>query len=162
MIVYSVNEPNTLSADELYAFLKETDGLVRPTLSSRVDLGAYAKKIVSKAVIFTACDDGQLIGLTAIYFNKAPGYSYATLNMVKKEYQKTGMVGPDLSCMAGEYACSNGSAGMRFECRKSNKALIRYHMGYGAKIIKESYYPGTDEVCVLMEFPYINNDKAPE
>ena len=116
---------------------------------------------MSNAVVFKACDEGQLIGFTAIYFNKAPGYSYATLNMVKKEYQKTEMVGPNLAYMAGEYACSNGSAGMRFECRKSNKAVVRYHMGYGAKIIKESYYPGTDEVCVLMEFTY-NNNKAPE
>lgn len=154
MIVYSVNEPNTLSAEELYAFLKETDGLLRPSLSSRVDLWEYAMKITEKAVIFTARDEGRLIGLTAIYFNKAPEYSYSTYNMVKREYQLTEMVGVELAKMVGEYTHTKGSAGIRFECRKSNKALVKFNLRNGAKIIGESLYPGTDVVSVQMEQTY--------
>lgn len=154
MIDYAVNEPNTLDANEVLAFLKETDELVTPALSTLVDLEEYAKKITSKAVIFTARDEGRLIGLTAIYFNKAPGYSYSTYNMVKREYQLTEMVGVELSRMVGIYIREKGSAGIRFECRKSNKALVKFHLKNGAKIIGESLYSGTDIVAVQMELTF--------
>lgn len=151
MIDYAVNELNTLPFGEVLSFLKETDNLVKPALSSLVDLEEYAKKITSKAVIFTARDAGNIVGLTAIYFNKAPGYSYSTHNVVKREYQLVEMVGVELSKMVGQYIRSNGSAGIRFECRKSNKALVKFHLRNGARIIGESVYPGTDIVSVQME-----------
>ena len=151
MIIYQVNEPQTLDEQEILVFLKETDELLTPKLSSLVELEEYAKKITSKAVIFTARDAGRLVGLTAIYFNKAPECSYSTYNMVKREYQLTEMVGVELSKMVGNYIKSNGSAGIRFECRKSNKALVKFHLRNGAKIIGESTYPGTDVVSVQME-----------
>ena len=154
MIEYAVNEPHTLDEREIYSFLKETEHLVVPTLSVLVDLEEYAKKITSKAVIFTARDAGRLVGLTAIYFNKAPEYSYSTYNMVKREYQLTEMVGVELSKIVGHYAKDGGSAGIRFECRKSNKALVRFHLRTGAKIIGESVYPGTDIVSLQMEITF--------
>ena len=154
MIDYAVNEPNTLPFGEVLSFLKETDNLAKPALSSLVDLEEYAKKITSKAVIFTARDAGNIVGLTAIYFNKAPDYSYSTHNVVKREYQLVEMVGVELSKMVGDYIYSNGSAGIRFECRKSNKALVKFHLRNGAKIIGESTYPGTDVVSVQMEITF--------
>ena len=154
MIDYAVNEPNTLDANEVFAFLKETDGLVTPALSTLVNLDAYSKKITSKAVIFTARDEGRLIGLTAIYFNKAPEYSYSTYTMVKREYQLVEMVGVEMSNRVRDYAKGNGSAGLRYEIRKSNKTLLKYHLKRGAKILEERLYPGTDIVSLLMEIAY--------
>lgn len=154
MITYQVNEPHTLDDQEILLFLKETDELLIPKLSTLVDLEEYAKKITSKAVIFTARDADCLVGLTAIYFNKAPGYSYSTHNMVKREYQLTEMIGVELAKMVGDYLISNGSAGIRFECRKSNKALVKFHLRTGAKIIGESLYPGTDIESVQMELTF--------
>lgn len=154
MIDYAVNEPNTMNVDEVLAFLKETDGLVFPALSTLVDLEAYAEKITSKAVIFTARDSDQLIGLTAIYFNKAPDYSYSTYTMVKREYQLVEMVGVELSNRVRDYAKGNGSAGLRYEIRKSNKPILKYHLRRGAKIVSEKVFPGTDIVSLLMEITY--------
>jgi hypothetical protein len=154
MIEYEVNEPNTMEVEEILNFLKDTDNLIIPALSTLVDLEEYAKKVTSKSVIFTARDAGCLVGMTAIYFNKAPGYSYSTYNMVKREYQLTEMVGVELSRMVGEYARKNGSAGMRFECRKSNKALVKFQLRGGARIVSEKLYPGTDVVAVQMEITY--------
>lgn len=154
MIEYQVNEPNTLDEQEVISFLKETDGLLVPALSALVDIEEYARKIVSKAVIFTAWDEGQLIGLTAIYFNKAPAYSYTTYFMVKREYQIIEMVGVELSNMVKDYNMDNGSAGLRYEIRKSNKPLLKYHLRKGAKILEERLYPGTEIVSLLMEITY--------
>lgn len=154
MIEYNVNEPNTLDVNEVLSFLKETDDLVVPSMSSLCDLDEYAHKITSKAVIFTARDENCIIGLTAIYFNKAPDYSYSTYMMVKREYQLVEMVGMELSNRVRDYAKGNGSAGLRYEIRKSNKPLLRYHLRRGAKIVSEQVYPGTDIVSLLMEITY--------
>lgn len=154
MITYSINEPNTMKVEEVLEFLKETDDLAYPALSVLVNLETYAKKITEKAVIFAARDKEELIGFTAVYFNKAPGFSYSTYNTVKRQYQKTEMVGIELSKMSEDYLRNNGSAGVRFECRKSNKALVKFFLRNGARIISESYYPGTEVVAVQMEVVY--------
>ena len=154
MIEYDVNEPNTLDVNEIFTFLKETDDLIVPALSTLVNLNEYANKITSKAVIFTARDERHLIGLTAIYFNRAPEYSYSTYTMVKREYQLVEMVGVEMSNRVRDYAKGNGSAGLRYEIRKSNKPLLRYHLRRGAKILEERLYPGTDIVSLLMEITY--------
>lgn len=154
MIEYSVNEPNTLGVNEVLSFLKETEGMVIPPLSTLVDLDEYAKKITSKAVIFTARVESKLIGLTAIYFNRAPEYSYSTFTMVKREYQLVEMVGVEMSKMVEDYAKGKGSAGLRYEIRKSNKPLLKYHLRRGAKILEERIYPGTDVASLLMEITY--------
>ena len=154
MIEYQINEPGTLEVQEVLSFLKETDGLVIPSLSSLVILDDYANKITSKAVIFTARDTGRLVGLTAIYFNKAPEYSYSTYTMVRREYQLVEMVGVELSARVKEYTKGNGSAGLRYEIRKSNKALLKYHLKRGARILSEKEYPGTSITALLMEITY--------
>lgn len=154
MIDYAVNEPNTMNVDEVLDFLKETDGLVLPALSTLVDLEAYAKKITSKAVIFTAREVEKIVGLTAIYFNPAPSYSYSTYMMVRREYQLVEMVGVELSNRVKEYAKGHGSAGLRYEIRKSNKQLVKYNLRKGAKIVSEKLFPGTDIVSLLMEITY--------
>lgn len=154
MIEYNVNEPNTLDVNEVLSFLKETDDLVIPSMSSLCDLDEYAHKITSKAVIFTAREESKLIGLTAIYFNRAPEYSYSTYTMVKREYQLVEMVGVEMSNRVRDYVKGNGSAGLRYEIRKSNKPLLRYHLRRGAKILEERLYPGTDIVSLLMEITY--------
>ena len=154
MIEYNVNEPNTLDVNEVLSFLKETDDLIVPALSTLVNLEEYAQKITSKAVIFTARDEGRLIGLTAIYFNRAPEYSYSTYTMVKREYQLVEMVGVEMSKRVKDYAKGNGSAGLRYEIRKSNKPLLKYNLRRGAKILEERLYPGTDIVSLLMEITY--------
>ncbi len=154
MIDYQIYEPGSLNVEEVLSFLKETDDLMFPSLCTLVDLKEYSQKITSKAVIFTARDEGRLVGLSAIYFNKAPGFSYSTFIMVRREYQRMEMIGIELSSRVKEYVKSNGSAGLRYEIRKTNQPLLRYHLKKGAKIIGERVVPGTDIVFLLMEIMY--------
>ena len=154
MINYQINEPGTLDNQEVLTFLKETDELVIPSLSTLVNLEEYSRKITSKAVIFTARDDEKIVGLSAIYYYKAPDFSYSTMMMVKREYQLQEMIGVELSKRVKDYIKRNDSAGLRFEIRKSNQPLVRYHLRRGARIVSESVYPGTDVVSLLMELSY--------
>lgn len=154
MINYQINEPGTLDYQEVLAFFKETDELLIPSLSTLVNLEEYSRKITSKAVIFTARDNEKIVGLSAIYFYKAPDFSYSTMIMVKREYQLQEMIGVELSKRVKDYIKRNDSAGLRFEIRKSNQPLVRYHLRRGARIVSENVYPGTDVVSLLMEISY--------
>lgn len=153
-ILYELNGLQTLSQEEVCSFLQETDSLVIPKLSDLVNLEDYARKLVEKAVIVTARDKGNLIGLSALYFNKAPDYSYSPFTMVKREYQRYGLVGWEMMDRINEYAKSNGSAGLRYEIRKSNKPLLTFHLRWGARIVEERVYPNTDVVALLMEITF--------
>jgi hypothetical protein len=154
MINYQINEPGTLDYQEVFVFFKETEELMIPSLSTLVNLEEYSRKITSRAVIFTARDDEKIVGLSAIYFYKAPDFSYSTMMMVKREYQLQEMIGVELSKRVKDYIKRNDSAGLRFEIRKSNQPLVRYHLRRGARIVSESVYPGTDVVSLLMEISY--------
>lgn len=153
-IEYNTHEPGTMDEKELLTFLEETEKMVVPPLGSLVNLEEYAHKLAEKAVIFAARDEGVLVGISALYFNKAPEYSYSSFTMVRHEYQKNGMIGIALMDLSGEYAKQNHSAGIHYEIRKSNKPLLIYHQRQGATILKEMVYPHTDVVSLLMEIRF--------
>ncbi len=70
-------------------FLGELDNHFTPSLSQRVNIEQYAKKISQYADIFNLWYQGELIGSVAIYLNnKEKGFitSYA----IKPDYQKKG------------------------------------------------------------------------
>lgn len=154
MIEYSVNEPKTLDWKELLSFLQETDDLIVPPISSRIDLEEYAKKITENAVVFAARDEESLIGVAAVYYNPYPGYSYSTYFCVKKAYRKIDMVGIKLEELQKEYWTTHWTKGIRFAIRKSNKALVRYHQHNGAKIVSEEQYPDSDITELHMEIDF--------
>lgn len=154
MIEYGVNEPKTLDWKELLLFLQETDDLIVPPISSRIDLEEYAKKITENAVVFGARDEGVLVGLTAIYYNPYPQYSYGTYSCVKKSYRKNDLVGIGLSELQQEYWKEHRTKGLRFAIRKSNKQLLRYNLLRGAKVLYEDVYQGTDMIEVHLELDF--------
>ena len=60
---------NEASAEQLAEFLLVCDENFSPYLSSRVEIGPYARKIVSAATRCEAWSDRSLVGLGAIYCN---------------------------------------------------------------------------------------------
>jgi len=69
-VVYSVNRS---SASEITAHLLRADAGFEPTLSSRIDIPAYAQKLHDRAVRFEAWMGEVLVGLVASYCNEADG-----------------------------------------------------------------------------------------
>jgi ribosomal protein S18 acetylase RimI-like enzyme len=66
-----VYEMNAAGVAEVAAHLQSCDTRFVPALSTRVDIDAYAQKIVDRAVRFEAWSDGALVGLVAVYANDA-------------------------------------------------------------------------------------------
>ena len=153
-IEYTILKPGETDYNELYRFLVETDNLIIPNLSTRVNLMDYAKKLSEKATNFFARDNGLLIGVRSVYFNKYPEFSFSSYSCVRKEYQGEDMIGMKLSEIQNKYLIDNGARGIRFAIRKSNKALYKYNIKRGARVISERMYPGTDIVEVEMEYEY--------
>ncbi|MBO4874562.1 MAG: hypothetical protein J5542_04565 [Bacteroidales bacterium] len=153
-IEYSILKPGEADYNELYDFLVETDNLIIPNLSTRVNLLDYAKKLAGKATNFFARDNGLLIGVRSVYFNSYPEFSFSTYTCVRKEYQGEDMIGMKLGEVQNKYLIDNGARGIRFAIRKSNKALYKYNLKRGARVISENKYPGTDIVEVEMEYEY--------
>lgn len=150
-IDYSINEPETLTSDEILQFLIEEDDNQEPRVSERVDLREYAIKMVSFAYIFAARDCGRLIGFMAVYYNPYPEYSYSTYFGVKKAYQKEVMVGLELERLSHNFWQTHKTKGIRFGIRKANKQLVRYHLKTGAVILSEERFPGSDKVELHMQ-----------
>jgi len=154
-IEYSIYQPGTLDYHQFWEYLKEVDNLLIPPLSSRVNLAEYAEKVCNRAILFVAKNEQEWVGVEAVYFNKYPDFSFTTHLSVKKEYQNDSNVGMELMLRQLRYLKENGTKGLRFSIRKSNKQLLNYHLKTGGKIISEHTYPGTDIVEVEMEKVYI-------
>ena len=156
-IKYYTFQPNTIDYHEFLSFLEETDDLIEPRLSSRVNLEDYAKKVTQFATMFVAKKDEEWIGVEAVYFNAYPEFSHNTYLGVKKEYQNNTTVGMNIMLMQRKYLKEHRTKGLRFDIRKSNIALLNYHLKTGGKIIDEHTYPGTDIVEVRMEKIFIKD-----
>lgn len=156
-IEYFEYQPGTLDYREFLEFLRETDDLIVPRISSRVNLEEYAERVCKRAVLFVAKDGLTWVGVEAVYFNKYPDFSFSTYLCVKKEYQNKTNVGMQLMLNQKKFLKENGTKGLRFAIRKSNAALLNYHLKTGGKILNEHTYPGTDIVEVEMEKIFIKD-----
>lgn len=67
--------------NEVLRHLQECDASFRPPLSLRVDLAAYADKLVRQSLRFEAWDGDRLVGLVAVYCND-PGHETAFVSNV--------------------------------------------------------------------------------
>lgn len=60
---------DTAAVSDVLTHLQECDGQFFPPLSTRVDLTAYATKLVERTARFEAWVDARLVGLVAAYAN---------------------------------------------------------------------------------------------
>lgn len=156
-VEYLICQPGTIDYADFLQYLRETDHLIIPNLSSRVDLVEYAKKVTSNATLFIAKVGKEWIGVEAVYFHEYPEFSFTTYLSVKENYQKDSIVGMELMLRQLRYLKEHKSKGLRFAIRKSNKALLNYHLKTGGRIISEHLYPGTDIVEVEIEKIFIKD-----
>lgn len=94
MIDKSVYCVNRSSATEITDHLLRVDAGFEPTLSSRVDIPAYAQKLHDRGVRFEAWMGAQLVGLVASYCNQPDGgKAFVTSVSVWPECQGQGIAG---------------------------------------------------------------------
>lgn len=150
---YKLFLPGEIDVKKLEIFLTEADNYAIPPLSVLVNIKDYAVKLAEKATIFAAIDKSRIVGVSAVYVNKAPMFSYATYLCALKPYQND-MVGIELVMKSIDYCKAYGSASYRGEIRKANKPLWNFYKRIGFKIVEEKVYPNSDTQSLIIELNY--------
>ena len=96
-----------------------------PTLSERVDINAYGRKIYQKAVTFEAWKNDELIGLVAAYFNDKASAFITSVSVTENNMQSG--VASELLRRCIEYAKELHFREIRLEVYKDNEKAIRFY-----------------------------------
>ena len=80
----------SLSYDEIYQFLLDTDAVFQTPLSNRVNLEEYARKLSAFSVFSYCRDEGSIVGLISCYMNHPPE-AYISNVCVQSDYQNKGL-----------------------------------------------------------------------
>jgi ribosomal protein S18 acetylase RimI-like enzyme len=127
----------TATAGEVLGHLAECDDDFVPPLSSRVDLGEYARKIHDLAVTFEAWDGDKLAGLLAAYFNDAKNRrGYITNVSLVREYSGQGIAARLLEMSLG-YARELKYKEIELEVNEANSRAVHLYRKHGFETVKE-------------------------
>ena len=152
-VYYKIFKPGEMEVNRLVDFLTEADNYAIPSLSTLVNIGDYAVKLAENATLFTALVDSRIVGLSAVYVNKAPLFSFCTYLCALKPYQHD-MVGIEVLMNSINYCKEYGSEAFRGEIRKTNKPLWNLYKRLGFSIVEEKVYPNTDVQSAIIELKY--------
>ena len=125
------------SEGRILSFLKDVDGLFTPTLSARVDLNAYAKKLATYAntiFITNACGDED-VASCSFYADKE--IAYVSSIAVKQEYHHMGY-GMQLMDKVIEICRGKGCSCIRLEAYTANDASVRYYKRMGFSVLRQN------------------------
>jgi ribosomal protein S18 acetylase RimI-like enzyme len=122
---------NAATAADIAAHLQSCDSRFLPALSTRVDIGAYAQKIVDRAVRFEAWSGTVLVGLVAVYANDAAsGIAFITSVSVQDGWTGGG-IGTRLLRDCIDHAKQHGLRRIRLEVATKQRPAIRLYEKHG-------------------------------
>ena len=128
--------------NDVYNHLEHCNENFIPFLNTRVNIHAYAKKIVKNAITFEAWADNELIGLIATYFNSEEKFGFITSVSVLKQYTGTGIASKLLK-MCMDYSAINNYSVLKLEVNKDNTTAINFYKKYNftqTQINEDSIY----------------------
>lgn len=116
------------SVVDLLSNLKTCDLDFFPSLSSRVSLEEYAKKLYNNSITFEAWDDNELIGMVAVYFNDLQESIGYISNVCVEDKYKGYHIASDLMKKCINYAKEHEFKSIILEVNeKSGAAIHLYH-----------------------------------
>jgi len=137
---------NRASVAEIRAHLAACDVEFVPSLSSRVDLDAYARKLAANAERIEAWASGRLIGFVAVYCNDtASGCAYITSVSVLPGRRGHGIASRVLlRCL--EHVQKRGFRRVELELDARNHSAARLYRRHGFTPLRSD---GTSETLQL-------------
>jgi ribosomal protein S18 acetylase RimI-like enzyme len=122
---------NKASVAQLVRHLSLCDHDFVPPLSTRVDIGDYARKIFEKATRFEGWVNDALVGLVAAYCNDWESrIAYVTSVSVLREWTGKGVA----NCLMNrciEHAKASGMRKISLDVASANTSAIRFYMKSG-------------------------------
>lgn len=122
---------NLSRAPQIAAHLRRADSSFEPSLSSRVIISDYSRKLQDNAIRFEAWVNSDLIGLVAAYFNQgAGGAAFVTSVSVLVEFQGRGIAARLLrQCI--EYVANLGCSRVELEVEQGNLPAVMLYQRLG-------------------------------
>jgi ribosomal protein S18 acetylase RimI-like enzyme len=121
---------NTSDAATIELHLRQCDERFNPRLSSRVDLGNYAKKLALFSDRFEAWQEGRLVGLIAAYLNNSESRrGFISSVSICSDFEGRGLAS-ELMQKCIQLARDKGRNMLELEVSeidKSNQAFYRKH-----------------------------------
>jgi len=118
---------NRASGAEIAKHLLCCDADFVPSLSSRVDINDYARKIAGKATRFEAWSGGTLVGLVAAYCNdQEKRIAYITSVSVLKAWAGKG-IAASLMKLCIDYSKTSGMRQISLEVASDNMPAIKLY-----------------------------------
>ena len=122
---------NASEAGIIAKHLRACDDAFVPTLSSRVDIEAYAQKLVARSERFEAWSEGVLVGLLAVYCNDLDGrVAYITSVSVMPIWHGHG-IASGLIARCVESATALGHTAIELEVGVRNEAAAHLYQKHG-------------------------------
>lgn len=129
-----IYKENLIDENLLFEFLKSSDLEFTPSLSSRINLHNYAKKLHDNGSLFEAYIDRELVALVVMYANdNITKNAYITYVYCKKEYRKLGIAN-QLIKNAFEKLKENNFKSVSLEVTTDNVPAINLYKKFGFKI----------------------------
>lgn len=144
----TVVERNRAGAAEVRAHLRACDASFVPTLSQRVELDAYAEKIVSCAERFEAWSGERLTALVAAYCNDPERRTaFVTSISVLPSYQGFGLASRLLRASV-EHIRQAGFARLELEVDVRNTAALALYRRNGFAVVSTREHTQTLQLTV--------------
>jgi len=123
-------EPGRATVAEVAAHLRRCDAGFVPPLSARVDLDAYAAKLVSLATRLETWSDGRVVALAAYYLDGPAGVAFLSNLSVDPAARRTGL-GLALLRETVRHAAARGAAHVELEVGVGNRAAMAFYEAAG-------------------------------
>lgn len=136
--------------------LRRSDSDFFPPLSTRVELGAYAEKIVDSPDSFLvgARSADRICALYVGYANAAFEYAFSPFMWVEPE-SRTSFIGLKIHMAAVKYIRGLGMRGIRAKTwLENNEKLLSFYKNLGYKISTPTYNPKLDRHDLNLELTF--------
>ena len=145
-LIYRID---TATVSEIADHLRQRDADFLPPLSGRVEIAAYASKLVANAVRFEAWAAGRLVGLIAVYCNDPVGeVAYVSSVSVLKEQAGRGIASTLMSeCI--EHVVHMGMRRIRLEVSLDNELALRLYERHGFSLVAQEMRGATMELDLI-------------
>lgn len=124
-----------LPVASVISLLDDFDTMFSPSLSSHINLSAFAEKLALNA-FFVLCRQGEeLIGYIAFYENKDTGICYIPSVCVKDTYRSNG-----IASLMMDYLISRLNSDIKtisLEVRKNNDSAVGFYQKQGFAITED-------------------------
>lgn len=127
---FPLTEAARASVAEVAAHLGRCDAYFVPALSARVDLDAYAAKLVALATRLEVWDHGRLVGLAGYYLDATAGVAFLSNLSVDPSCQRRG-IGLDLLLAAVRHAAARDARSMELDVGEDNRTAVAFYEASG-------------------------------